>query len=227
MIAIPGVPIATWASWSSPLRWTPPWIHDENGQIWIIQFMEHFSTSADIYVNSPGVIEYFLLVCGLLVRDISLGHFCQSDPDDEISSKYPPWITGSCIEFSIVDVISDTVSKVWNKAKVQPMVRPLPLLPPGQTARLSVDPATESLPKLGHNMDNGAIDPQLNKSTRSPAEVPSNEHQTLSQLSAEAGTGLSSPAVDTEVADGQPQAVKDVVRSVNNTHGNACSVSIP
>ena len=175
--------------------------------------MEHFSTSADIYVNSPGVVEYFLLVCGLLVRDISLGHFCQNDPDDEVSSKYPPWITGSSIEFNVVDIISNTVSKIWNKAKVQPMVRPLPLLPPGQTTRVSVDPATESLPKMRGNVDNGAIDPQLNRSTRSPAEIPSNEHQAPPQPPAEAGSSLPCPVVNTEVAIDQEDLITSSMKS--------------
>ena len=197
MVNIPGVPITHWASWSSHRRWTPPWIHDEHGENWIIQFMDHFSTSADIYVHSIGVIEYFLLVCGLLVRDISEGQFSQGDPDEEVSGRYPPWITGSCLKFSMIDLIAATVSKMWNKAKVLPRVHPLPQLPPGQTHLVSADPANEPIPRMGSNLDEGFIDPRLNASGSS---LSSHTEKVVAPLNKDSALAAPLPKVKTTVS---------------------------
>ena len=123
--------------------------------------MNNFASSADIYTMRLGLIEYFLLVAGLLVRDISAGQFCQGDPDDAISMHIPPYIVGSCLKFETLNLISDAVSKVWKAAKVQPRSHPKPLRAPGTVTLVSIDPATQPLPTMGNDMDEGPIDPDL------------------------------------------------------------------
>ena len=169
MVEMPDAPIATWASWMNPERWTPPALHAEDGSRWIGIFMRHFSESADIYAGSTGVLEYFALTVGLLVRDIFASQFAQCDPDEQVSVRYPPWIVESCLPFSTIDLITATVQKVWNHVKTRPMAYPSSYLPTAPTPAVNRDAKRQSEKHNSFKTDDGVLDPELVQNPRPTA----------------------------------------------------------
>ena len=130
--------------------------------------MRHFSESADIYAGSTGVLEYFALTVGLLVRDIFASQFAQCDPDEQVSARYPPWIANSSLPFSTIDLITATVQKVWNQVKKRPMVYPASYLPTAPTPAVNRDAVRQIEKHNSFKMDDGILDPELVQDPQPP-----------------------------------------------------------